>query len=47
MLKIKSFDLLVLRRIMSVTSPFWYAVFRGGGIDGTQYAKGWYAVRRN
>jgi len=26
--------------------PFWYAVF-GGGLDGTQYAKGWYAVRRN
>ena len=25
---------------------FWYAVFRGF-LDGTQYAKGWYAVRRN
>ena len=32
---------------MRVTPPFWYAVFRGGGLDGTQYAKGWYAVRRN
>jgi len=26
--------------------PFWYAVFRGN-LDGTQYAKGRYAVRRN
>jgi len=26
--------------------PFWYAVFRGD-LDGTQYAKGRYAVRRN
>jgi len=26
--------------------PTWYAVFRGG-LDGTQYAKGWYAERRN
>ena len=26
--------------------PFWYAVFRDF-LDGTQYAKGWYAVRRN
>ena len=26
--------------------PFWYAVFRRV-LDGTQYAKGWYAVRRN
>jgi len=28
------------------TPPFWYAVFRGD-LDGTQYAKGRYAVRRN
>ena len=27
------------------TPPFWYAVFRGV-LDGTQYAKGWYAVHR-
>jgi len=26
--------------------PFWYAVFRGG-LGGTQYAKGRYAVRKN
>ena len=26
--------------------PFWYAVFRFF-LDGTQYVKGWYAVRRN
>jgi len=26
--------------------PFWYAVF-WGDLDGTQYAKGRYAVRRN
>ena len=31
---------------MRVTPPIWYAVFRGG-LDGTQYAKSWYAVRRN
>ena len=31
---------------MRVTPPFWYAVFRGV-LDGTQYAKGRYAVRRN
>ena len=31
---------------MRVTPPFWYAVFREV-LDGTQYAKGWYAVRRN
>ena len=31
---------------MRVTTPFWYAVFRVF-LDGTQYAKGWYAVRRN
>jgi len=31
---------------MRVTPPFWYAVFRGD-LDGTQYAKGRYAVRRN
>jgi len=29
-----------------VIPPFWYAVFRGF-LDGTQYAKGWYAERRN
>ena len=28
------------------TPPLWYAVFKGG-LDGTQYAKGRYAVRRN
>ena len=33
-------------------TPPWYAVFRsvcvcGGGLDGTQYAKGRYAVRRH
>ena len=27
-------------------TPFWYAVFRGC-LDGTQYAKGRYAVRKN
>ena len=26
-------------------TPYWYAVLRG--VDGTQYAKGWYAVRIN
>ena len=31
---------------MRVTPPFWYAVFRGC-LDGTQYAKGRYAVRNN
>jgi len=31
---------------MKVTPHFWYAVFRGD-LDGTQYAKGRYAVRRN
>ena len=31
---------------MRVTFPFWYAVFRGD-LDGTQYAKSRYAVRRN
>jgi len=31
---------------LRVTPPFWYAVFRGN-LDGTQYAKGRYAVRRN
>jgi len=31
---------------MRVTPPLWYAVFRGD-LDGTQYAKGRYAVRRN
>ena len=31
---------------MRVTPPFWYAVFKGD-LDGTQYAKGRYAVRRN
>jgi len=28
-------------------TPFWYAVFRGGGLDGTQYAKRRYAVRKH
>ena len=29
------------------TPLFWYAVFWGGDLDGTQYAKGRYAARRN
>ena len=32
-------------RHLRVTPPYWYAVLRGE--DGTQYAKGWYAVRIN
>jgi len=31
---------------LRVTPPFWYAVFRFF-LDGTLYAKGWYAVCRN
>ena len=37
---------LVTLTYMRVTPPFWYTVFRGGGLDGTQYAKGRYAVRK-
>jgi len=32
---------------MSVTFPFWYAVYSGWGFDGTPYAKGRYTVRKN
>ena len=32
--------------LLRVTPPFWYAVFRRD-LDGMQYAKGRYAVRRN
>ena len=30
-----------------MTPLFWYAVFKGGGLDGTQYTGGRYAVRKN
>jgi len=28
-------------------TPFLVRSIQGGGLDGTQYAKGWYAVRKN
>ena len=28
-------------------TPYWYAIFSGGGVDGTQYEKSRYAVRKN
>ena len=33
--------------MVRVTPPFWYAVLIEGFFNGTQYAKGWYALRRN
>ena len=41
------FDVVLHNQFMRVTPPsFWYAIFRGN-LDGTHYAKGRYAVRRN
>ena len=33
--------------VMRLTPPPFGTQYSGGGLDGTQYAKGWYAVRRN